>query len=132
MVVEIVDESIHADELHYTPGPWTYAVFSETRGNGKPIDVTYIQGHKGWSRGRRTIAQVGHWGDRPHVGGDVRVIAAAPEMLAILQLIAYSPYANLETVKAIADEFLVRENLADAIPAYNTGKECPTCQCSTE
>lgn len=69
----------------HTPGPWVTEVMEEATG----LPATYITSGGGWANsgtvGRRTVAVVGHWTDRPNPDADARLIALAPEMLEALE-----------------------------------------------
>ena len=70
--------------MKHTPGPWTTETFVKTG-----IEVTIVHATKGWAKSgmanRRTVAEVGHWKDRPNPEADAYLIAAAPELLEALE-----------------------------------------------
>ena len=66
----------------HTKGPWTVEVLQELTDTGERRPASYISSSQGWANsgmaGKRTIAVVGHWRDRPNPEDDARLIAAAP------------------------------------------------------
>jgi hypothetical protein len=67
----------------HTPGPWTVEELTNT---STGLKESYIEASKGWAdsgmAGRRTVAIVGHWRDRPNPQADAELIAKAPELAA--------------------------------------------------
>ncbi len=73
--------------MEYTPAPWTTEVFTKT---STRLDVSIISSSEGWAEGGRTVAEVGHWTDRPNPEADAQLITAAPELLkALLYVVKY-------------------------------------------
>lgn len=68
-----------------TPGPWTVG---STWDNGGGVPGTDVMASAGWAnsgtQGRRVVAFVGHWKDRPDPLADAHLIAALPNLYAAL------------------------------------------------
>ncbi len=73
----------------HTKGPWTTEVLQELTTGGERMPASYISSSQGWANsgmaGKRTIAIVGHWKDRPNPEDDARLIATAPELLDVVR-----------------------------------------------
>lgn len=73
--------------MKHTPGPWTITEFTNT---STGLDISHIESSKGWANsgmaGKRTVAEIGHWKDRPNPEHDAKLIAAAPELLEALKI----------------------------------------------
>ena len=97
----------------HTPGPWTTEVLQELTTGGERMPASYISSSQGWANsgmaGKRTVAIVGHWKDRPNPEDDALLIAAAPELYRefIVSIergfaLGYSCEDQLELYKRIA------------------------------
>ena len=105
----------------HTKGPWTVEVLQELTTGGERMPASYISSSQGWANsgmaGRRTIAIVGHWKDRPNPEDDAALIAAAPELLEALDIIAsvadQSGLASQSTYDGVLED--IREMATKAI-----------------
>ena len=85
--------------MKHTKGPWVVTTAEELTITGERRPASYIHSSQGWANsgmaGRRTIAIVGHWKDRPNPEADAELIAKAPEM-----------YDQLASARAIMQKFV--------------------------
>ena len=104
--------------MKHTKGPWTVEVLQELQATGERRPASYISSSQGWANsgmaGRRTIAIVGHWKDRPNPEADAELIAKAPEM-----------YNQLASARAIMQRFVdkVDSGLARSTETYAEMKQ---------
>ena len=68
----------------HTPGPWHTELVTKT---DTQLQATLVVGADDsiWPSFGRTIAEVGHWRDRPNSEADAHLIAAAPCLLQCLE-----------------------------------------------
>ena len=94
--------------MTHTKGPWTVEVLQELTDTRERRPVSYISSSQGWANsgmaGKRTVAVVGHWRDRPNPEDDAHLIAAAPDLLEVLEeIVSYAGGAN----NALEDEYVM-------------------------
>ena len=104
--------------MKHTKGPWTVTAAEELTITGERRPASYISSSQGWANsgmaGRRTIAVVGHWKDRPNPEADAELIAKAPAM-----------YDKLASARAIMQKFVdkVDRGMAKSIETYTEMKQ---------
>ena len=93
--------------MEHTKGPWEVEVLQELTDIGERRPASYISSSQGWANsgmaGRRTIAIVGHWKDRPNPEADAELIAKAPAM-----------YDRLASARAIMQKFVDKVDRGEA------------------
>jgi hypothetical protein len=67
-----------SDSTKYTPGPWIVSDFA-----GKPCDIVAKGPHR-----EQQLAEV-YFTDLPEGAGNARLIAAAPDLLAVVKALVY-------------------------------------------
>jgi hypothetical protein len=68
----------------HTSGPWYTELITRTA-TGLRGTIILARTDSHWPSGGRTIAEVGHWRDRVDPEADAYLIAAAPELLEVLE-----------------------------------------------
>lgn len=103
MAIGNVGIILEESDMNHTPGPWTIDVLEELTLSGERRLASYISSSQGWANsgmaGKRTVAVVGHWNDRPNPEADARLIASAPVLDAKNKILLNA----LETIQLVLD-----------------------------